>query len=125
MTPLQKTLRWGLWWVALSVWTVLLLSPRAPHAVAVVVGDSEAHFWVSKAAHVCGYAVLSILVGFLPVGKRSRIAWWLFLVFHGGMTEYIQQFVGRHASVRDVGLDLAGITLGLAVLWMGRRLQRG
>jgi VanZ family protein len=126
LTPLQKALRWSLFGLTLAVWTGVLLSPKAPLAVAVVVHDSTAKFWVAKTAHVCGYAVLSILVGCLPVGRRQRIGWWLFLVVHGGLTEYLQQFVpGRYPALRDVVLDTVGIMLGLAALWAWRRRRQG
>jgi hypothetical protein len=124
LTTAQTFFRWGLFCLALGVWTYLLLSARAPGAVATVV-PADQRFLVAKTGHVAGYAVLAILVGFLPVRLSPRIAWWLFLVVHGGLTEYLQQFVpGRTASVRDVGLDVLGITLGLAVLLLWHRSRR-
>jgi VanZ family protein len=123
-TPRQNWLRWTLFVLALTVWTVLLLSPRAPLAVAAVVSPGY-HFLVAKTAHVSGYALLAVLVGCLPVRWPLRVAWWLVLIFHAAATEYLQTFIpGRFGSWRDVGLDLVGLALGLATLWGWRYLRR-
>ncbi len=120
----QKALRWALWWIVLAVWTWMLLSPEAPHAVAAVVSH-DLHFWVSKSGHVAGYTVLAVLAGCLPVRFGFRVGWWLFLVGHAGLTEWIQLYVpGRGGSIRDVGLDVLGITLGLLLLLAWRRFRR-
>jgi VanZ family protein len=80
---------------------------------------------VSKTAHVCGYALLSIFAGCLPVRVGWRVAWWLFLVLHAGLTEFIQLFVdGRSGTLRDVGLDLSGIMLGWVLLSAWQRHRR-
>src|SRR5262249_24336971 len=39
------------------------------------------------------------------------------LVLHGGLTEFIQQFVHRGASWRDVDLDSLGIGIGVILTW--------
>src|SRR5262249_44866867 len=39
------------------------------------------------------------------------------LVIHGGLTEFLQQFVHRGASWRDVGLDSLGIGIGAILTW--------
>jgi VanZ family protein len=124
-TSAHKFLRWAVWWLALAGWTALLVTTRSAAVVESVVPDQDLRFWVAKTAHVAGYTVLSVLVGCLPVRFGWRIAWWLFLVLHAGMTEFIQLFVeGRTGSLRDVGLDLCGIILGLVLLSAWRRLRR-
>jgi VanZ family protein len=119
----QTALRWGLFLVTLVVWTALLVSPRGPGDLSVV--PSEFHFWLAKTAHVLGYAALGFLFGCLPLRPRPRLVGLLLLVGHGGLTEFIQQFVpGRYPSLRDVGLDVLGLTLGMATLSAWRRLRR-
>jgi VanZ family protein len=118
-------LRWTLWWIALCVWTALLVTAQGPSVVASVVPDHQLPVWVSKAGHVIGYAVLAVMVGSLPVRPAIRNAWWLFLVSHACLTEWIQTFVeGRTGSLRDVLLDVLGITLGLLVLQCWQLLRR-
>ena len=39
------------------------------------------------------------------------------LSLHAGATEFFQQFVGRGSSLADVGLDHAGLVLGVALSW--------
>jgi VanZ family protein len=122
-TPRQKVLRWALWWLTLALWTGVLVSPQAPSVVASVV-PSEFRFPVAKVGHVAGYTVLSLLVGFLPVRMAFKVVCWLFLVFHACLTEYIQLHVpGRTGSLRDVGLDVLGVTLGLTVLALWKVLR--
>ena len=125
-TRRQRVLHWSLWWLALAVWTWMLVSPQAPRAVEAVVPYQSMQFWVSKCGHVGGYLVLTILAGCLPVRRSFHIAWWLFLVGHACLTEWIQTFVpGRFGSIDDVGLDVLGITLGLLVLLAWHRLRGG
>jgi VanZ family protein len=121
----HKALRWGIWWLALGGWTALLVTTQAATVVATVVPDQDLRFWVAKTGHVFGYAILSVLAGYLPVRFGWRVAWWLFLVLHAGLTECIQLFVpGRYGSSRDVGLDLCGIMLGWVLLLAWQRLRR-
>ncbi len=125
LSTTHKALRWGIWWVALIGWTALLVTTQAAVVVDTVVPDQDLSFWVSKTGHVCGYAFLSVLVAFLPVRLGWRVAWWLFLVLHAGLTEFVQLFVEkRHGSLRDVGLDVCGIMLGWVLLLAWRRLRR-
>src|SRR5262249_55693699 len=122
LTPGRKALRWGLFLVALASWTAMLLSRRAPEALSVV--PTEFRFWLAKTAHVLGYAVLGLLLGCLPLRRGPRLLCLLLLVVHAGLTEFIQRFVpGRRPSFRDVGLNVFGLTLGLAMLWGLRRLR--
>jgi VanZ family protein len=124
-TSARKLLLWGLWCLTLAVWTSMLVTSQAAYAVSAVVPDDETGFWVAKSGHVAGYALLSILAGCLPIGCVGRGLCRVFLVFHAGMTEYIQLFVpDRHGSWRDVGLDIVGIMLGLVLLSLWRRLRQ-
>jgi hypothetical protein len=124
----HKAIRWVLWWLALAVWTAMLVTSQAAQAVTAVVPDQDMGFWVSKVGHVAGYALLSILAGCLPVRFGWRIVWWLFVILHAAATEFIQysQIISddRHGSWRDVGLDVCGVILGWLLLLAWRRLRR-
>jgi VanZ family protein len=104
----------------LIAWTMALLTP-IPAAAVVALGGPTPSFWFAKTLHVSVYATLAILAVLLPVSKNWRLAALGALVFHGGATEYLQQFVERTSSVRDVGLDCLGILLGAGLALAGRR----
>jgi VanZ family protein len=74
-------------------------------------------FYFGKTLHVCAYVFLTLLGGSMALARRQR--WWLLgvLSFHGFATEYLQLFVNRGASWRDVGLDHLGIAIGIAIGW--------
>ena len=110
-----KVLRWSAWWLLFALFTFGLLSREAPRVGAAVL-PAALTFWASKSVHLGGYALLSALVAWLPASPRLRVALWLLLAAHAPATEYLQQFVeGRHPSVADVGIDWAGLCLGLAL----------
>lgn len=108
----------------LTAWTVALLS-RVPHESARQVLGSDWTVWVfGKTLHVGAYAFLALLGGTAAAfGKK-----WLWvlpgLVVHGGLTEFLQQFVGRGSRVEDVGLDSIGVALGGLAAWGLRALSR-
>jgi hypothetical protein len=109
---------WPAWAGILAIWTVALLSSRAPRLGAAVLPAGWL-FFVSKGLHFLAYATLSGLVCWLKVRRRLQVAAWLGLLGHGALTELLQRFVeGRHGSLADVGLDacsvLVGLTAGLA-----------
>jgi VanZ family protein len=108
----------GLWlgWALLfAVWTIGLLLPERPTTEQGIL-SADASFYVSKVAHVSSYAVLACLVYWLSSRWGLRALVWLGLAGHGALTEFLQQFIeGRTGQLSDVGLDLAGILLGLGV----------
>lgn len=109
--------RWGLWAAYVTAWTRSLL---VENPVGVVNDPDLAYklFLFSKTVHVTAYALFAALSGWLHVPGRSR---WLLLAFmslHAFLTEYGQRyFTTRHPSLRDVGLDHAGIVLGVLLTW--------
>jgi hypothetical protein len=125
---IHKALHWALWWLALAVWTAMLVTSQGAQAVTAVVPDQDMGFWVSKVGHVGGYTVLSVLAGCLPVRFIWKLFWWSFLVLHAAGTEFVQysQIISddRHGSWRDVGLDVCGIILGWLLLLAWKRLRR-
>ena len=100
----------------LVAWTIALLSP-VPQAAKEVLGGERAAFWFGKCLHVGTYAFLTIMGGTLRLSRRWRFVLLGLLSLHAFATEFFQQFVGRGASCRDVGLDHIGILLGIAVSW--------
>lgn len=109
-------LRWLLWAGYATLWTVALLT-LFPVAVRDALIPQHYGFTTGKILHVLAYAGFTVLTGWLPVARRWR--WTLLGVvsLHAFTTEYVQQFVGRSGSLRDVGLDHAGILLGLLLSW--------
>ncbi len=109
-------MRLGLWWLAVAVWTLGLLTPH-PVRLSKELFTASVGFSLAKALHVSAYAVLTACIPWLGL-RRGR--WWLlvFLSFHAAATEFLQQWVPeRTASLRDVGLDHLGILLGLLGTW--------
>ncbi|HEV3145038.1 MAG TPA: VanZ family protein [Gemmataceae bacterium] len=104
------------WALLLTVWTFALLRPIPPGAV-VAAGGPENSFWLGKCLHVSVYAVLAIGASFLPLSPVLRRCVIVALILHGGLTEYLQQFVHRGASWRDVGLDTLGVAIGVGLTW--------
>ena len=71
-------------------------------------------FSAGKALHLTAYAVFALLTSRLPSRRRIFI---LIVVLHAPLTEFLQQFTGRTASLWDVGLDWLGVTLGVILSW--------
>src|SRR5438067_1101160 len=109
--------RWAVWALYVVAWTRSLL---VENPVRGVVDPALAFklFLFSKTVHVTAYALFAVLSGWLHVRRPHR---WLLLAFmslHAFATEYGQHFfVTRHPSLRDVGLDHAGIALGVLLTW--------
>jgi VanZ family protein len=88
-------------------------------------------FIFRKIGHLFIYAVLGALVyGTLRHRKRSRLTCILFalsvVILIACADEYIQQYSpNRTASIRDVGVDLVGGSLGIILLNLIRRMYKG
>jgi VanZ family protein len=115
--PSRRTVHVAAFFTCLTLWTIALLIPVPKEAASKVLGDEEEITLFGKCLHVGAYVSLTILGGAMPLSRRQR---WLvlgLLSFHGFATEFFQQFVERHASIRDVGLDHIGIVLGVLFGW--------
>ncbi len=110
--------------LALTAWTVALLSPVPHESAKKVLGSEFGIFLFAKTVHVGTYAALTILGG--TAAAFGRRWWWVLpaLVAHGGLTEFFQQFVGRGSRIEDVGLDSIGIAIGGLVTLAVRRFNR-
>src|SRR3954452_6903504 len=109
---------------ALTAWTVALLSPVPHDSARKVLGSDWGVFLFAKTVHVGTYAVLTVLGG--TAAAFGRRWWWVLpgLVAHGGLTEYLQGFVGRGSRIEDVGLDSLGIAIGGLVVLTFRAVTR-
>ena len=109
---------------ALTAWTVALLSPVPHDSARKVLGSEWGVFLFAKTLHVGTYAVLTVLGG--TVAAFGRRWWWVLpgLVAHGGLTEYLQGFVGRGSRYEDVGLDSLGVAIGGLVVLAVRAVNR-
>lgn len=82
-------------------------------------GSDSGDGLLRKLAHVTEFACLGVLLTWLLTMLGRRPYW----VLAGGcltaaVDETIQYFVpGRNAAFRDVGIDMAGIAIGLLVCW--------
>jgi hypothetical protein len=101
----------------LALWTVVLLMPVPKESAAKVLGGEGGMHLFGKALHVSAYAIITVLGGSMLLARSQR---WLLLgvlSFHAFATEFVQQYVNRGASWRDIGLDHLGIAIGIAVGW--------
>src|SRR5947209_4569628 len=73
----NSRLRWTLWVVYVTAWTILLVTTKPAHVMREVVPE-PARFPVAKTGHVAGYAVLTMLSAWLHVRGNRR---WLLLAF--------------------------------------------
>ena len=115
---------WAVWVLYLVVWTAALLRPE-PARVNTEVLPERAQFPAAKALHVGSYALLAALACWLPVRPGRR--WLLFAVlsFHAFGTEFLQRFVElRTGSLTDVGIDHAGLAVGLLAAWWARAVWK-
>ncbi|MHB9154247.1 MAG: VanZ family protein [Endomicrobiales bacterium] len=93
-------------------------------------------FWdlvLRKTAHMVEYGVLLLLVlrafaGSFPRTPAPAIHFWAIVVsiLYAASDEFHQSFVPtRGPSPADVGIDIAGVFLGLAVLLLYRKRKQG
>ena len=83
---------------------------------------SSIEFYVRKAAHMTEYCLLAIAISFPLYVYGVRGIWLILLagvicVGFAGLDEYHQSFVAnRSPSVRDVGIDSIGVTVGILLV---------
>jgi VanZ family protein len=109
-----RLLLWPVWLTVFALWTAALLT-TFPVEVNKALFTPEAGFTAGKSLHVAAYAGLTLLGLVLPLPAGWRLAPVAVLSLHAFGTEWVQPFVGRTGSLRDVLLDHLGILLGLAL----------
>ena len=83
---------------------------------------SSIEFYVRKAAHMTEYCLLAIAISFPLYAYGVRGVWLILLagaicVGFASFDEYHQSFVSdRGPSVRDVGIDSIGVTVGILLV---------
>jgi VanZ family protein len=111
---------WGLWLLALTLWTACLLTTAPAHATAKMLAP-EPDYVVTNIGHVLAYALLAGALVWLPGRKKGWAV--VLLSLHAMGTEVGQQWVPeRTADLLDVALDHLGIAGGLLVAWWLVRL---
>jgi VanZ family protein len=114
-----SSVRWLIWSAYAVAWTTALLVPVPEMPAATGLQEPHYRFLFAKTVHVSAYALFTVLSAWLLVSPRYR---WLligFLVAHAAGTEILQALLptGRTGCIEDVGIDLIGIALGLALSW--------
>jgi len=114
-----KTLAFWAFWIALAVWTWLLVEPSpVPESIHNLLSIYELlPFLAAKSLHVFGYAFLTIVLGIWirPTRPVQTFAIAL-LMAHGLASEITQTFVpNRSGMARDVIIDWLGILLGVRI----------
>jgi VanZ family protein len=114
----RPTWRWLVWGVyVLLLTTALVLPGEAVNQWPGGISPGR-KFLIAKTGHVCAYALMTILSGWLRVPVRFRLPLLFFLMAHAALTELIQLHVSnRTGTVDDVVLDHLGIAAGLLVSW--------
>jgi hypothetical protein len=113
-------IRWILWGVFVIAWTVALELPvpKAEHMPAgeFIVSNKQL---IGKTLHGLVYAAMAAWAGLLPMPARYRFVMMFFLMTHAWGTEMLQYSLdwGRTGTLFDVGLDIAGIAVGVAATW--------
>jgi hypothetical protein len=113
----MKKWGWVVWWVGVAAWTAALTTTEPVHIHETFLRDPPG-IPLAKVLHVTAYAFLAALA----VGLRPPHPWrWLAVIFlleHGVVTEFVQNFVElRTSSVFDILLDHAGVAAGAALTW--------
>ena len=101
----------------IALWTVALLIPIPKNTASRLLGGEDGIHLFGKMLHVGAYGFLAVLGGSMPLARRQRCLLLGGLSAHAFATEFLQRFVERGASWRDVGFDHLGIVLGVAIGW--------
>ena len=119
-----NNLIWKRWWPIL-LWMGMIFAFSAQPS------DALPSFGVwdillKKGAHFTAYAILGLLV-FRATGewKRPFLFAFVITVLYAAGDEFHQLFVpGRHGTLRDVLIDMAGGLTGLTILYRARLKQK-
>jgi VanZ family protein len=96
-------------WLPVFLWAAVIFAFSAVPHLGTGLGTWD--FVLRKIAHACEYAVLGLLL--VRATRREHLAV-LIGVLYAATDELHQHFVpGRHATVRDVAIDAAGVVLGV------------
>src|SRR5262249_29760064 len=117
---LERRWRWAIWGLYVAAWTTALIAPvpETPGLNVEGFGGFTPRMLIAKTLHVCAYALLAALTGWLRVAPPWRL-WVLFaLMAHAPGPETIQlRVVYRSGLLTDVALAQVGIALGMLGPW--------
>jgi VanZ family protein len=118
--------RWG---PAIAIMAIIFIASATPGSDIPGFGRWDAFF--KKGGHMLGYALLASAVyhalnNSKPDIKRRLILVLCIVALYAASDEFHQRFTpGRTASSRDVGIDIAGGLIGIAVLrFVQRRISK-
>jgi VanZ family protein len=98
-------------WIAVVLWAGLIFGLSSVPDLGTGLGTWD--LVLRKIAHFCAYAVLGLL---LVRATRREVVAVVLGVLYAASDEVHQHFVtGRHAAVRDVVIDAAGVLTGVLV----------
>jgi len=114
-------------WLPVVVWAGLIF---VLSSIPNLKTDLQEDFLLRKIAHIVEFAILTFLLyrattkeGFKT--KRAIIYSFVVALFYAFSDEYHQSFVlGRHSSLKDVGIDSIGILL-MTVFWYYKSIGKG
>lgn len=126
---MTRTVLIAAYWLALAVWTVLLVRPTPQEAVDVLITWSDLlPLLVAKTLHLTGYGGL----GCGALALFGRWKWWVFggVALHAVLGEVCQYYgnlwfaTGRTGKPLDVLIDWLGMAIGFGVWRVGMRITR-
>jgi VanZ family protein len=124
--PSARLMLWSIWLLFGLLWSLALLTPY-PVLLAEALVPVQLMPFSSGLLHVCAYAILAALSGWIGFSWPVRLLLLGLLSGHAFGTEFLQRFVPlRTSSWGHVGLNHFGIVLGLTLtmrFWFARRLQ--
>ena len=111
--------RWLIWGIFAAIWTTLLLLPgKEFNRAGIEEWPANLKTLVAKGTHLMAYALFAFLSGRLQVPARIRWMPLFFIMSHATITELLQlRIEGRTGSLEDVGINQAGILLGVLAGW--------
>lgn len=114
--------RWLVWVVVVLAWTAALEFPVPdPGDIPAAEFLFTYKYWVAKSVHVLAYCGLTVLCAWVPVPGHYRWIMMFLLMGHAWGTERLQEllwdYCHRGGSLKDVGFDIIGIIIGVALSW--------
>ncbi|MBQ9873384.1 MAG: hypothetical protein IJM30_02880 [Thermoguttaceae bacterium] len=106
-------------WIAVVAWVYfvymayMLLHPKPPAPPPIR--------WIPSWIHFAAFALLGALAG-LARGRLSNWRLFALLVLWGIGSEFLQRYTGRYCEVRDMIQNVLGISTGLSLAILTRRI---
>src|SRR3989442_9855984 len=94
----RPTWRWLALGVFVVLWTTALVLPLPDERSWPVAISPGRKYFFAKTGHVCAYAIMTILSGWLRVPFRFRLLLLFFLMAHAAATEWIQLNFSRRTG---------------------------